>query len=169
MSLDTRGVLLDQLPHQYALFAIGMLVVFAAGLFRWKKLRKIEVQLDNLREEVNHLNLSEARRFLAGLNSSKARQETRARQRARGGPSSPAAPPAPAHPGSSGATGDDKFADATERALDSIGEVIAALAWERAKSSNSSIVPEIADSERAPARAPPEAQGGGRPRGCRKP
>jgi hypothetical protein len=169
MSLDTRDVLLDQLLHQYALFAIGMLVVFAAGLFLWKKLRKIEVQLDNLREEVNHLNLIEARRFLAGLNSSKARQETRAGQRARAGPSSPAAPPAPAHPGSSGATGDDKFADAIERALDSIGEVIAALAWERADSSNSSIVPELADSEGAPARAPPEAQGVERPRGCRKP
>jgi hypothetical protein len=112
MSPDTLVVLRDQ----YALFAIGMLVVFAAGLFLWKKLRKIEVQLDNLREEVNHLNLIEARRFLVGLNSSKARQGTRAGQRARAGPSSPAAPPAPAHPGSSGATGDAKFADATERA-----------------------------------------------------
>jgi hypothetical protein len=83
MSPDTLVVLRDQ----YALFAIGMLVVFAAGLFLWKKLRKIEVELGNLREEVNHLNLIEQRRFLVGLNSSKAHS-------------------VPAHPGSSGSTGD---------------------------------------------------------------
>jgi hypothetical protein len=105
MSLDTLVVFLDQ----YALFAFGVLVVFAAGLFLWKKLRKIEVQLDNLREEVNHLNLIETRRFLVGLNSSKARQGTRAAHRARAGPPSPAAPPAPVNPRSSGATGDAQF------------------------------------------------------------
>jgi hypothetical protein len=109
MSPDTLVVLRDQ----YALLAIGMLVVFAAGLFLWKKLRKIEVELDNLREEVNHLNLIEKRRFLVGLNSSKAH-------------------PAPAHSGSSGATGDAKF--------------------ERAESSNSSIVPEISQISANPGR-----------------
>jgi hypothetical protein len=122
LSPDALIVLLEQ----YALFAIGMLVVFAAGLFLWKKLRKIEIQLDNLQEEVNRLNLIEARRFLVDLNSSKARQGTRATQRARAG--LPAAPPATrAHPHSSGETSDAKF--------------------ERAESSNSSIVPEIDDSE----------------------
>jgi hypothetical protein len=65
MSPDAFVTLLDQ----YALFAIGMLVVFAAGLFLWKKLRKIEVRLDNLRGEVNQLRLIEARRFLVALNS----------------------------------------------------------------------------------------------------
>jgi hypothetical protein len=122
LSPDALVVLRDQ----YVLFAIGMLVVFAAGLFLWKKLRKIEVQLDNLWEQVNHLNVIEQRRFLVGL-SPKARKRTRAAHRARAGPSSPAAPPAPARPGSSGAAGDAKF--------------------EIAESSNSSIVPEIADSE----------------------
>jgi hypothetical protein len=68
ISPDTLVVLRDQ----YALFAFGMLVVVAAGLFLWKKVRKIEVQLDNLREEVNHLSAIEQRRFLVGLNSSKA-------------------------------------------------------------------------------------------------
>jgi hypothetical protein len=101
LSPDALVVLRDQ----YGLFAIGMLVVFAAGLFLWKKLRKIEVQLDDLREEVNRLNLIEERRFLVGLNSPKARQGTRAAHR----------------------PGDAKF--------------------ERAESSNSSIVPEIDDSE----------------------
>jgi hypothetical protein len=91
MSTDTLVVLLDQ----YALFAIGMLVIFAAGLFLWRKFRKIEAQLDNLRDEVNHLNLIEQRRFLVGLNSSKARKGTRAAHRARAGPP--------------GATGDAKF------------------------------------------------------------
>jgi hypothetical protein len=128
MSPDTFVVLRDQ----YALFAFGMLVVFAAGLFLWKRLRKIEVQLENLREEVNHLNAIEQRRFLVGLNSPKARQGTGVARRARAGEPSPAAPPAPAHPGSSGATGEAKF--------------------ERTESSNSSIVPEIPDSESTGAR-----------------
>jgi hypothetical protein len=74
MSSDTLVVLLDQ----YALFAIGMLVIFAAGLFLWRKFRKIEAQLDNLREEVNNLNLIESRRFLVGLSSSTAPKRTRA-------------------------------------------------------------------------------------------
>jgi hypothetical protein len=124
-SPGTLVVLLDQLLDQYALFAIGMLVVFAAGLFLWKKLRKIEVQLDNLWEQVNHLNVIEQRRFLVGLNSSKARKGTRAAHRARAGPP--------------GATGDAKF--------------------EIAESTNSSIVPEIADSESTAVRnesGPPE-------------
>jgi hypothetical protein len=121
LSPDALVVLRDQ----YVLFAIGMLVVFAAGLFLWKKLRKIEVQLDNLWEQVNHLNVIEQRRFLVGLNSSKARKGTRAAHRARAGPP--------------GATGDAKF--------------------EIAESSNSSIVPEIADSESTAVRnesGPPE-------------
>src|SRR5262245_23680128 len=41
----------------------------AAGLFLWRKLRKIEVRLDHLRGEVNRLNLIEARRFLVALSS----------------------------------------------------------------------------------------------------
>jgi hypothetical protein len=135
LSPDALTVLLDQ----YALFAIGMLVVFAAGLFLWKKLRKIEVQLDNLQEEVSRLNLIEARRFLVGLNSSEARQGTRAAQRARAGPPLPAAPPARAHSHSSGETGDAKF--------------------ERAESSKSSIVPEIADSESTAMRNEPGSPG----------
>jgi hypothetical protein len=99
MSPDTLVILRDQ----YALFAIGMLVVFAAGLFLWKKLRKIEVELDNLREEVNHLNLIEQRRFLVGLNFAQGAPRNRSARR------------------------EAKF--------------------ERAESSNSSIVPEIPDSE----------------------
>ena len=65
MSPDALVILLDQ----YALFAIGMLVVFAVGLFFWKKLRKIEVRLDNLRGEPNELHLIEHRRFLVALKS----------------------------------------------------------------------------------------------------
>ena len=72
MSLDALVGLLDQyaiLLDQYAFFAIGMLVVLAVGLLFWKKLRKIEVQLDNVCRGVDELKLIEARRFHAALNS----------------------------------------------------------------------------------------------------
>ncbi len=66
MSLITSFVPLDL----YGLFAIGMLV-FAMGLFLWKKLRKIEARLNRLRGEVNKLNQLESRRLLIALNSGK--------------------------------------------------------------------------------------------------
>jgi hypothetical protein len=68
MSPDMLIVLRDQ----YALFAIGMLVAFAAGRFLRKKLRKIEVQLDNLREEVNRAKAFQVARTARRRSSAKA-------------------------------------------------------------------------------------------------
>jgi hypothetical protein len=70
MSTDEFLSTLNQYAFdQFVLFAIGMLVIVGLGLFLWKKLRKIEVRLDDLRREVNRLNLMEERHFLLGLDS----------------------------------------------------------------------------------------------------
>ena len=59
---------LDQYAlDQYGLFAIGMIVALGAVLFLWRKFRRVEVRLDDLRREVDQLNLIEERRFLLAL------------------------------------------------------------------------------------------------------
>ncbi len=58
-----------------AAFALGMIVVFAAGLLFWtgcrRGFRRIEARLDTLRAEVNALRAVEERNVLIALNSSK--------------------------------------------------------------------------------------------------
>ena len=68
MSLQEFMPVLDQYAlDQYGLFAVGMIVVLGAVLFLWRRLRRVEVRLDDLRREVNQLNLVEERRFLLAL------------------------------------------------------------------------------------------------------
>jgi hypothetical protein len=51
----------------YTLLAIGLPV--AVGLLLWRKLRKIEGRLGDLRREMDQLNLAEERRLLISLSS----------------------------------------------------------------------------------------------------
>jgi hypothetical protein len=64
MSADTVTVLLNQ----YWLPYVGVLIIFAAGVALWNKVRKIEVRLVKIRAEVDQLNLIETRRFLGRNN-----------------------------------------------------------------------------------------------------
>jgi hypothetical protein len=66
MSLDV----LINLLSEHAMFAVAMIVVFAAGLLFWRRFRHIEARLDTLRAEVNALSTVEQRNFLIALRSS---------------------------------------------------------------------------------------------------
>jgi hypothetical protein len=68
MSPDEFTSILNQYAlDQYVLFAIGLLVVVVVGLLLRKRLRKIETRLDDLRREMNRLNVIEERRFFRAL------------------------------------------------------------------------------------------------------
>jgi hypothetical protein len=57
---------LVDLLNEYAVFAVGMIVVFAVG-FLFLRVRRIGAQLDALRAEVNALSAVEQRNFLIAL------------------------------------------------------------------------------------------------------